>query len=72
IAYTAKCSGAKGDDRLPSNDQLKELASSGRVVFVVRIVEAPKKSLLSSVEPVRLPRPGKKMWFLYELRRSPG
>ena len=72
IAYTAGCSGAKGGPRLPSDDQLKELARSDRVVFVLRIVEAPKKSLLSSVEPVRLPRPGKKMWFLYELPHSLG
>jgi len=72
IAYTAGCSGEKGRPRVPSDDQLKELARSDRVVFVVRIVEAPKRSLLSSVEPVRFGTPGRKMWFLYELPGSLG
>lgn len=71
IAYTARCAGAKGDNRLPSDEQLKAFARSGRVVFVVRIAEAPKKSLLSSIEPVRFPA-GRKDWLVYELPRSFG
>jgi hypothetical protein len=71
IAYTARCAGAKGDNRLPSDEQLKAFARSGRVVFVVRIVEAPKKSLLSSIEPARFPA-GKKDWLVYEIPRSLG
>jgi hypothetical protein len=71
IAYTARCAGAKGDNRLPSDEQLKAFARSGRVVFVVRIAEAPKKSLLSSIEPVPF-LAGKKDWLVYELPRSLG
>ena len=71
IAYTARCSGAKGENQLPSDEQLKNLASGGRVVFIVRIVEAPAKSLLSSVEPVRFPA-GKKDWLVYQLPGSLG
>lgn len=71
IAYTARCSGAKGENRLPSDDQLKELARSDRVVFVVRIVEAPKKSILSSVDPVLFPKP-RGNWYVYPLPPSIG
>ena len=71
IAYTAGCSGAKGGPRVPSDDQLKELARSDRVIFVVRIVEAPKESLLSSVKPIIVPKP-RKDWYLYPLPRSIG
>lgn len=71
IAYTARCAGAKGDNRLPSDEQLKAFTRSGRVVFVVRIAEAPNKSLLSSIEPVRF-LAGKKDWLVYELPRSLG
>ena len=72
IAYTAGCSGEKAGPRLPSDDRLTELARGDRVVFVLRIVEAPKRSLLSSVEPMRFGMPGRKVWFLYELPRPPG
>jgi hypothetical protein len=71
IAYAAGCSGAQGENRLPSDDQVKDLARSDRVVFVVRIVEAPTESLLSSVRPVLFPKP-RGDWYLYPLPRSIG
>lgn len=71
IAYTARCAGAKGDNRVPSDQQLEAFARSERVVFIVRIAEAPKKSLLSSIEPVRF-LAGKKDWLVYQLPRSLG
>ena len=71
ISYAARCAGAKGDNRVPSDEQLKAFARSGRVVFVVRIAEAPKKSLLSSIEPARFPA-GKKDWLVYQVPSSLG
>lgn len=41
------------------------------MVVVVRIVEAPKKSLLSSVEPVLFPKP-RGDWYVYPLPPSIG
>jgi hypothetical protein len=71
IALTARCSGAKGGPLEPSLRQLKEFASGGRVVFVVRRKEFVGDPLLSSIEPMRI-HLGRRIWYLYELPRSFG
>jgi hypothetical protein len=71
IAFTARCSGEKGESHVPSDERLKALARSGRVIFVARIVEAPKKSLLSSLEPLRFPK-RRGAWYVYQLPASSG
>jgi hypothetical protein len=71
IAINAGCSGAEGGGLEPSTEQLREFASGGRAVFVVRIEMVPGDSFLSSVEPMRFPT-ANEPWYVYELPRSFG
>jgi hypothetical protein len=71
ITYTARCSGAKAGPEVPSTEELRALASSGREVFLVLVEKAPRDSLLRSVEPVRVPT-ANGGWYVYQLSRSIG